>query len=137
VRRVLIVEDHRDIAELVQYNLMADGLDASVVYDGSPALSALRKGDFDLLVLGLMLPTMSGLEVCKAVRCDPALEHLPILVLTARGEESVRTLAFSTGANDYLVKPFHPRQLKARVRNLLCPSESPQPTEPAELPSFR
>jgi DNA-binding response OmpR family regulator len=117
--RILVVEDDQHIAELVQYNLNSDGLDVSVVYDGGPALAELRKGTFDLLVLDLMLPTISGLEVCKAVRRDPALMRMPILVVTARGEEAVRSLAFSMGANDYLTKPFTPRELVARVRSLL------------------
>lgn len=132
--RVLIVEDHRDIAELVQYNLKAEGFDVSVVYDGPPALIELRKGTFDLLVLDLMLPTISGLEVCKRVRSDPALKHLPILILTARGEESVRRLAFALGANDYLAKPFNPTELRSRARTLLRSSESPQPSEPVLHP---
>jgi two-component system phosphate regulon response regulator PhoB len=134
--RVLIVEDHKDIAELVQYNLQAEGFDASVVYDGPPALIELRKGAFDLLVLDLMLPTISGLEVCKWVRSDPALKHLPILILTARGEESVRSLAVALGVNDYLVKPFHPAELRTRARTLLCSSESPQLAEPVFLSSL-
>ena len=123
--RALIVEDHRDIAELVQYNLQAEGFDTSIAYDGAPALIELRKRAFDLLILDLMLPKLSGLEVCRAVRCDPNLSHLPILILTARGEEALRKLAFSAGANDYLVKPFHPAELRARARTLLRPSEKP------------
>jgi two-component system alkaline phosphatase synthesis response regulator PhoP len=120
--RILIVEDDQHIAELVQYNLNSNGLDASVVYDGGPALAELRKGSYDLLVLDLMLPTISGLEVCKAVRRDPALMHMPILIVTARGEETVRSLAFSLGANDYLTKPFNPRELVSRVKGLLHPA---------------
>jgi DNA-binding response OmpR family regulator len=122
--RVLVVEDDRDIAELVQYNLRADGLEVVLVPDGRPALCELRKGGFELLLLDLMLPEVSGLEVCKAVRCDPALQHLPILIMTARSEEAIRDLAFSLGASDYLVKPFSPRELVARARNLM-----PQPAK--------
>lgn len=135
--RVLIVEDHRDIAELLRYNLETDSLDVTVACDGGPALAELRANAFDLLVLDLMLPEMSGLEVCKAVRCDPLLRDLPILILTARGEESIRNLAFSLGANDYLLKPFHPGELRLRVRNLLCRQEIPQPAEVAEWPGAR
>jgi DNA-binding response OmpR family regulator len=118
--RVLIVEDDRDIAELVQYNLAADGLEVTIVSDGRPALSELFKGGFDLLVLDLMLPTVSGLEVCKAVRGNPAFGQLPILIMTARGEDSIRDLVLSMGANDYLAKPFNPRELVAHVRALLA-----------------
>jgi two-component system, OmpR family, phosphate regulon response regulator PhoB len=127
MNRILIVEDDRDIAELVQYNLKADGLDVTLVSDGSPALCELQKGGYDLLVLDLMLPKVSGLEVCKAVRCDPTLEHTPILVMTARGEDSMRALAFAMGASDYLAKPFSPRELITRVRALLHCAEPPQP----------
>jgi DNA-binding response OmpR family regulator len=129
--RVLIVEDDRDIAELVQYNLRAEGLDVTLVADGRPALCELQKGGYDLLVLDLMLPTVSGLEVCKAVRCSPALEHIPILVTTARGEEAMRALAFAMGASDYLAKPFSPRELIVRVRTLLHWPERPQPAAAA------
>lgn len=132
--RILIVEDDRDIAELVQYNLKASGLDVTLVSDGRPALCELQKGGFDLLVLDLMLPTMSGLEVCKAVRCNPALEHLPILVMTARGEDAIRSLVLSMGANDYLAKPFTPRELVARVTALLQCAERPQPVATAGSP---
>jgi DNA-binding response OmpR family regulator len=117
--RILVVEDDRDIAELVRYNLQAEGLEVVLAPDGRPALCELEKGGFDLLVLDLMLPTISGLEVCKAVRCDAGLQELPILIMTARGEETIRGLAFSMGATDYLVKPFSPLELVARVRTLL------------------
>jgi DNA-binding response OmpR family regulator len=120
MNRILIVEDDRDIAELVQYNLVADGMDVTVVFDGRPALNELQKGGFDLLVLDLMLPTVSGLEICKAVRANPTLRHIPILVMTARGEEEIHRSAFAVGANDFLKKPFDPRVLVARVRALLA-----------------
>src|SRR5262245_34545813 len=117
--RVLVVEDDRDIAELVRYNLQADGFEVTVVGDGRPALAELARNRSDLLVLDLMLPAVSGLEVCKAVRNDPEVWQTPILIMTARGEESIRSLAFTMGASDYLVKPFPPHELVARVKNLL------------------
>lgn len=119
--RILVVEDDRDIGQLVRYNLQADGFDVTLVEDGRPALCELQGGGFDLLVLDWMLPAVPGLEVCKAVRGNPVLRQLPILVVTARGEEAVRSLAFSAGANDYLVKPFTLHELVARVRALLPP----------------
>ena len=131
MNRILIVEDDRDIAELVQYNLKADGWDVTLVSDGRPALCELQKGGYGLVVLDLMLPTVSGLEICKAVRCNPAQEHIPILVITARGEEAMRSLAFAMGASDYLAKPFSPRDLITRVRTLLQGPEPPQPAAAA------
>jgi CheY-like chemotaxis protein len=83
--RILVVEDDPDIGQLVQYNLHADGFEVTLATDGRPALRELEKGGVDLLVLDLMLPEMSGLEVCKAVRSDAALRQIPILIMTARG----------------------------------------------------
>jgi DNA-binding response OmpR family regulator len=100
--------------------LELDGFEVTLLADGRPALYELQRGTFDLVVLDLMLPALSGLEVCKAVRGDPTLQQLPILIMTARGEEALRSLAFATGANDYLVKPFSPRELAARVRTIMA-----------------
>jgi DNA-binding response OmpR family regulator len=117
--RILVVEDDPDIAELVRYNLQAIGLDVIIAADGISALRELRQGSFDLLILDLMLPTVSGLEICKEVRAQPVLQELPVLVMTARGEDAMRELAFSMGATDYLVKPFSPGELVGRVKALL------------------
>src|SRR5262249_38297021 len=100
--RILVVEDDRDIAELVRYNLLSEGYDVKVVYDGVPALCELHKNSFDLLVLDLMLPTLPGLEVCKAVRMSPVLKDVPILVMTAHMESAMKEIAFALGASDYL-----------------------------------
>lgn len=114
-----MVEDESDIAELVQYNLQAAGMHVTLAPDGLPALEGLQNENFDLLVLDLMLPTLSGLEVCKAIRSNPNFQQLPILVVTARGDATTRSLALALGASDCLVKPFHPRELVERVRALL------------------
>jgi DNA-binding response OmpR family regulator len=120
--RILVVEDDHDIGELVRYNLAVIGLDVTLVSDGRPALRELQQGGFKLLVLDLMLPTVSGLEVCKAVRNSPEYGQLPILIVSARGEEAMRSLALQIGADDYLAKPFHPDELVARIRTLLAQS---------------
>jgi two-component system alkaline phosphatase synthesis response regulator PhoP len=119
MKRILIVEDDRDIVELVRYNLEQEGFQVSAVGDGSSGLAQLRKSPPDLLILDLMLPKFSGLEVCKAVRREPALNRLPILMLTARGEESDRVVGLELGADDYVTKPFSPRELMARIKALL------------------
>jgi phosphate regulon transcriptional regulator PhoB len=131
VKRVLIIEDDKDIVELVRYNLANEGFEVGSAGDGSSGLAQLRKAPPDLLLLDLMLPKMPGLEVCKEVRRDPALSRLPILMLTARGEEADRVVGLEMGADDYVTKPFSPRELVARVKALLRRAE---PTDDVERP---
>jgi phosphate regulon transcriptional regulator PhoB len=119
----LIIEDDRDIVELVRYNLAADGFEVHAASDGSAGLAQLRKSPPNLLLLDLMLPKMSGLEICKEIRRDSSLNRLPILMLTARGEEADRVIGLEMGADDYVTKPFSPRELVARVKVLLRRSE--------------
>lgn len=123
MKRILIIEDDRDIVELVRYNLANEGFEVTALADGSAGLSLLRKSAPDLLILDLMLPKMPGLEVCKEIRRDPALNRLPILMLTARGEEADRVIGLEMGADDYVTKPFSPRELAARVKALLRRTE--------------
>jgi len=119
VKRILIVEDDRDIVELVRYNLEQEGFSVAAQADGASGLAQIRKAPPDLLILDLMLPRLSGLEICKAVRREPILNRLPILMLTARGEESDRVIGLELGADDYVTKPFSPRELVARIKALL------------------
>ena len=123
MKRILIIEDDRDIVELVRYNLANEGFEVTSVADGSAALASLRKSTPDLVILDLMLPKMPGLEVCKEIRRDAALNRLPILMLTARGEEADRVIGLEMGADDYVTKPFSPRELAARVKALLRRTE--------------
>ena len=118
-KRILIIEDDKDIVELVRYNLEQEGFQMTWASDGLSGLAQLRKKPPDVLLLDLMLPKLSGLEICKEIRRDPALHRLPILMLTARGEEADRVVGLELGADDYLTKPFSPRELVARVRALL------------------
>jgi phosphate regulon transcriptional regulator PhoB len=119
LKRILIIEDDRDIVELVRYNLANEGFEVNALADGSSGLASLRKATPDLLILDLMLPKMPGLEVCKEIRRDATLNRLPILMLTARGEEADRVVGLEMGADDYVTKPFSPRELVARVKALL------------------
>jgi DNA-binding response OmpR family regulator len=127
-KRILVIEDDKDIVELVRYNLEKDGFQVLTSGDGSMGLAQVRKTPPDLLVLDLMLPKLSGLEICKEIRRDASLNRLPILMLTARGEESDRIVGLELGADDYVTKPFSPRELVARVKALL------RRVEPAEAP---
>lgn len=123
MKRILIIEDDKDIVELVRYNLANEGFEVMAIADGSSGLGSLRKATPDLLILDLMLPRMPGLEVCKEIRRDSTLNRLPILMLTARGEEADRVVGLEMGADDYVTKPFSPRELVARVKALLRRAE--------------
>jgi phosphate regulon transcriptional regulator PhoB len=128
MRRVLLIEDDRDIIELVRYNLEREGFQVAAVTDGAAGLAQVRKTPPDLLLLDLMLPKLSGLEICKEIRRDQSLNRLPILMLTARGEEADRVVGLEMGADDYVTKPFSPRELGARVKALLRRAEPPDET---------
>ena len=116
---ILVVDDEPDIVELVSYNLRKEGFAVSAAADGEEALSKIRQGSFDLLVLDLMLPGIQGMELCRILRNSPETKSLPIIMLTAKGEEVDRVLGLEIGADDYIAKPFSPRELVARVRAVL------------------
>jgi two-component system phosphate regulon response regulator PhoB len=116
---ILVVEDEAALAELIRYNLTAEGFRASVAADGEEAELLLAEQNFDLIVLDWMLPAVSGLELCRRLRRRDKTRALPILMLTARGEEEDRVRGLSTGADDYVVKPFSVPELVARVKALL------------------
>ena len=117
--RVLIVEDERDIRDLVLFHLEREGFQVSSASSGEEALRQVRHASPDLVLLDLMLPAMGGLEVCRKLRQDPATVALPIVMLTAKGDEVDRVLGLELGADDYIVKPFSPKELLARVRAVL------------------
>ncbi|VEP11424.1 Alkaline phosphatase synthesis transcriptional regulatory protein SphR [Hyella patelloides LEGE 07179] len=116
---ILIVEDEREIAEIIQECLEAEGFSCRVCYDGHSALRLYSEHQPDLVVLDLRLPGIDGLEVCNQIRQKTVAHDPYILMLTSRGEEIDRIIGLSTGADDYYVKPFSPRELVARVRALL------------------
>jgi len=118
-KKILIVDDEPDIAELVSYNLRKEGFEVSSAADGEEALARIKKGHFDLLVLDLMLPGIQGMELCRMLRNDPETKDLPIIMLTARGEEMDTILGLETGADDYITKPFSPRELVSRIKAVL------------------
>jgi phosphate regulon transcriptional regulator PhoB len=117
--RVLIVEDERDIRDLVVHHLKREGYQVSAASSGEEALRQVQAAPPDLVLLDLMMPAMDGLEVCRRLRQDPATAMLPIVMLTAKGDEVDRVLGLEIGADDYIVKPFSPKELLARVRAVL------------------
>lgn len=117
--KVLIVEDDKHISKLVKYNLEKAGFDCTVTITGEDALDILDKEVIDLIVLDIMLPKMDGFEVCKIIKQDKKFSHIPIIMLTAKGEEVDRVVGFELGADDYVVKPFSPRELTLRVKAIL------------------
>jgi len=117
--RIFVVEDEPDIAELLEYNLRRDGYQVEVVRDGADAVDLIRDKAPNLVLLDLMLPGVDGLEICRALKQDPASREIPVIMVTARGEESDVVLGLGLGADDYISKPFSPRELLARVRTVL------------------
>ena len=116
---ILIVEDEQEIAQLIEQSLVREGFSCNIANNGLTALETFKQQQPDLVILDLMLPGLDGLEVCTRIRQQPYNKDPYILMLTARGEEIDRVIGLSTGADDYLVKPFSPRELVARVRALL------------------
>jgi len=112
---ILIVEDDADIQELLEYNLIRAGCRVECADTGEQGLTAAREYEPDLMVLDLMLPGLSGSEVCRRLKSDPATADLPIIILTAKGEEEDIVAGFEAGADDYVTKPFSPRVFMARV----------------------
>ncbi len=116
---ILIVEDEADIAQLIKLYLEKEGFNCQTCRDGAEAIRIFEEWQPDLIILDLMIPTLDGLEVCARIRQQPGSKDPYIMMLTAKGEEIDRIIGLSTGADDYVVKPFSPRELVARVRALL------------------
>jgi DNA-binding response OmpR family regulator len=117
---VLLAEDDADIRDLVTFKLREAGYEVRPFEDGLSALASARDSQPDLAVLDIMMPGMSGLDVCRELRADPATSEVPIILLTARAQESDIENGFAAGADDYVVKPFSPRELASRVHDVLA-----------------
>ena len=117
--KILIVEDDPDISELIRFNLEKVGYQTVQAEDGEQALLLTKKHPPDLVLLDLLLPGVSGLEVCRQMKRDPALQHIPIIMVTAKGEEMDRVVGLELGADDYVVKPFSIREIILRIQKLL------------------
>src|SRR6266705_6479549 len=119
MERVLIVDDDPDILRLVSYNLKQAGFEAITADTGRKALETIQRRPPDLIILDVMLPDVDGMEVCRTLRGHDSSRLIPIIMLTARGEEIDRVVGFELGADDYVMKPFSPRELVLRVKSIL------------------
>ncbi|HMP77205.1 MAG TPA: response regulator [Kiritimatiellia bacterium] len=118
-KTILLIEDDEDIQELVSFHLGKEGYTINVVGAGEAALDAARKHVPDLILLDLMLPGIDGLQVCRNFRNEPKTSHIPIVMVTAKGEETDVVTGLEVGADDYITKPFSPKVLVARIRNIM------------------
>lgn len=128
MKTILIIEDEKDLAELVAFNLGKEGYRPLIALDGASGLESARSSSPDLVLLDLMLPGMTGTEVCKTLKGNPKTASIPVILLTAKGEEIDRVVGFEIGADDYVVKPFSTRELLLRIKAVL---RRAQPEKPA------
>jgi len=126
---ILVVDDEPDLADLIEHHLRREQYEVTTAYDGEKALAEARRRVPDLVVLDLMLPGMDGLEVCRRMRADPRTMHVPILMLTAKGEESDAVIGLAQGADDYVRKPFGAKELLARIAARLRNTRGEGPLE--------
>jgi two-component system phosphate regulon response regulator PhoB len=134
---ILVVEDEEDILELVEYNLKKEGYQVHKAVTGEKALDAVGANLPDLIVLDLMLPRIDGLEVCRKLKWESRTQHIPIIMLTAKGEESDIVAGLELGADDYVTKPFSPKVLIARIRAVLRRKAQKEPAENEPLSTRR
>ncbi len=127
--KILFIEDDEDIQELVRYNLSRDGFRVMGSTSGEEAIETVSDETFDLVLLDLMLPGVDGLEVCRRLKADPQTRNIPVIMVTAKGEEADIVIGLELGADDYITKPFSPRVLAARVKAVLRRHSSPPPSE--------
>jgi len=125
-KQILVVEDESDIREIISYNLTQAGLEPVSAADGETALQKAEELAPDLIILDLMLPGIDGLEVCRLLKQSDSLRHIPVLMLTAKADEVDRIVGLELGADDYLTKPFSPRELVLRVKSILRRGQSAQ-----------
>lgn len=119
MNRILIIEDEKELAELLSFNLEKEGFRATIAADGASGLEAAKDFSPDLILLDVMIPRMNGFEVCRLLKGNPKTAGIPVLMLTARGEEVDRVVGFEVGADDYVVKPFSVREVLLRIRAVL------------------
>tara|TARA_Y100000590_G_scaffold177010_1_gene202214 strand:+ start:215 stop:907 length:693 start_codon:yes stop_codon:yes gene_type:complete len=117
--KIVVIEDEVDILEVINYNLSKEGFDVYSALDGEEGLALIKKEVPNLVLLDLMLPGLDGIEICRKLKTDYSTRSIPIIMVTAKGEESDIVLGLGMGADDYMVKPFRPRELMARIRSVL------------------
>lgn len=118
-KHILVIEDDEDIQVLIRHNLQKESFKVSIVSTGEDGINRLQKEIIDCLLLDLMLPGMDGIEVCRYIKKDPKMQNIPVIMVTAKGEESDIVTGLELGAEDYIVKPFSPRVLVARIRSVM------------------
>jgi len=128
-KKILVIEDEKDIQELLQINLKREGYGVKIASDGETGLRQALQERFDLLLLDLMLPLMDGLEICRTLRSHPLTADLPIIMITAKAEEADRIVGLEMGADDYITKPFSPREVLARIKAIFRRLEKPKTKE--------
>lgn len=133
---ILVIEDEQDLRDLLAYNLKSAGYEVLATDDGHLGLAEARKNKPDAIVLDLMLPGMGGLDVCRALRADPATRDIPVVLATAKGEEVDRVVGFELGADDYLVKPYSVRELLLRLQVILRRTRGGTTKDTAERTRF-
>jgi two-component system phosphate regulon response regulator PhoB len=116
---ILVIDDEKDLIELVRYNLEKEGFDVIAATDGQSGLEVVKKHRPDLVMLDLMMPGLDGLQVCQRLRADPRMGRVPVIMLTAKATEADRVVGLELGADDYITKPFSPREVVARVKAVL------------------
>lgn len=134
--KIVVVEDEKDIVDNLEFNLRAEGFDVATATSGREGLELIASARPNLVLLDLMLPDMSGNDICRSVRATPHGKTIPIMILSARGEEIDRVVGFELGADDYVTKPFSVRELILRIRGLLRRSESQSPPAEEEASQF-
>ncbi|MBU1087729.1 MAG: response regulator transcription factor [Candidatus Omnitrophica bacterium] len=132
-QKILVVEDDKHISKLVKYNLEKAGFDCNVSITGEDALAVLAHQSYDLVILDIMLPKIDGFETCRQIRQDNKLANIPIIMVTAKGEEVDKVVGFELGSDDYVVKPFSPRELILRVKAILKRGKAKENTEENEI----
>ena len=133
---ILVVDDEPDIVEIIQYNLEKSGFNVIIAEDGPIAVEKARDELPDLIILDLMLPGLEGTDVCRILKQDERTRSIPILMLTAKSEEIDRVIGLELGADDYVVKPFSPREIALRIRNILRRNTNSENTGPVRVGSL-
>ncbi|HYA13741.1 MAG TPA: response regulator [Syntrophales bacterium] len=136
-KKILVVDDEKGIVDLITYNLEKEGYSTISAYDGESALELVKTKKPDLVILDLLLPGIRGLEVCKFIRRNPETEMLPIIMLTAKGDQVDKILGLEMGADDYITKPFNVRELIARVRAVLRRTETRPASDKQETFTYK
>jgi DNA-binding response OmpR family regulator len=132
-QKILIVEDDKNISKLVKYNLEKAGFACEATITGEEALDILNNQPIDLVILDIMLPKMDGLEICKRIKQNQKFSSIPVVMMTAKGEEVDRVVGFELGADDYIVKPFSPRELLLRIKAILRRGQVKEKDAPQEM----